>query len=462
MALFEFDEDRFYNTLYEYLSPSEPIDREEMLRGRELELDKAIKALRAPGRHLFIYGERGVGKSSLAQTVGYLYQSSDNEPIKVECSQDSEFYRIIEYIAEEAIKHPKENIETTHQTRITAKILSYEYTHKTSKNSVKVTVDSMSDAVSVLGDIAVLHSEKPVIIIDEFDTITDNSQRALFAILIKHLSDKKIPIKLILTGIGKSLTELLGAHLSSPRQLPQLHLDRLHWNGRFEIIAQVARAFDIEISDDISFRIAGISDGFPHWIHSVCEKLLIEAYEDQQVIKKVTLDHYYAAIREVITDMNESLRAPYEKATMKDTDDFHHILWALADAHDSQRQFGNIYKSYLAIAKELSIPPIDKSTFSRRLASLRKQSHGSVVEKLPNQLKWYKYSESILRGYARLIAEVNGLTLNYESFDQPVTYTAQGRETKSSYNYANKGLENKIQFRSERRYKLYESDRLDY
>lgn len=176
MTISGFGENEFYETLYQYLSPSEPIDSEEMLRGRELEIDKSFKALRAPSRHLFIYGERGVGKSSLAQTVAHLYQSSDNNPIKVECTEDSEFYKIIEYITEEAIKHPKSNIETSHKAKITAKILSYEYTHKSTSNPRKATVDSMTDAVSVLSDVAELHSEKPVIIIDEFDTIKEKQK----------------------------------------------------------------------------------------------------------------------------------------------------------------------------------------------------------------------------------------------------------------------------------------------
>lgn len=61
-------EDRhvFANRLNELVSPSQPIQSIEHLYGRSHELDQIDKALYAPGRHVFIYGDRGVGKSSLA------------------------------------------------------------------------------------------------------------------------------------------------------------------------------------------------------------------------------------------------------------------------------------------------------------------------------------------------------------------------------------------------------------
>jgi len=160
MAIKGFNEEEFDSTLYKYLSPSEPVDREELLRGRSRELEKALDTLKTPGKHIFIYGDRGVGKSSLAQTTAYLYQSSDNTPIKVECEEATKFYEVIEYILTEALRNPSERIEKTHKVRLSTKILSYEYMHKSSSNARLPTVDNMTDAVSALEDFSLLHSEK--------------------------------------------------------------------------------------------------------------------------------------------------------------------------------------------------------------------------------------------------------------------------------------------------------------
>ena len=48
--------------LNEIVSPSRPILSIEHLVGRDRELDRIEKALLAPGRNVFIFGERGVGK----------------------------------------------------------------------------------------------------------------------------------------------------------------------------------------------------------------------------------------------------------------------------------------------------------------------------------------------------------------------------------------------------------------
>jgi len=76
MAILGFDKHHFGIRLNEVLFASQPIQSIEHLYGRAPELDRIEKALFAPGRHIFIYGDRGVGKSSLAATAANQYQDS--------------------------------------------------------------------------------------------------------------------------------------------------------------------------------------------------------------------------------------------------------------------------------------------------------------------------------------------------------------------------------------------------
>lgn len=93
------NEDAFVQKLNETLSPTLPIRTIELLRGREKELEVIRRALIMPGRHIFIFGDRGVGKSSLAHTAANIYQSADATPITVSGSPDSTFNSIIANIA---------------------------------------------------------------------------------------------------------------------------------------------------------------------------------------------------------------------------------------------------------------------------------------------------------------------------------------------------------------------------
>ena len=62
--------------LSENLTPSDSIKTPDRLYGREKMLQTIDRAISSPGRQIFIYGDRGVGKTSLAMTSAYLHTAS--------------------------------------------------------------------------------------------------------------------------------------------------------------------------------------------------------------------------------------------------------------------------------------------------------------------------------------------------------------------------------------------------
>src|SRR5271156_1253718 len=64
------DEDwraRGYDALHAF-SPGAPIDESDLFAGRSDQIDKLLDTVMQRGQHAILYGERGVGKSSLANT----------------------------------------------------------------------------------------------------------------------------------------------------------------------------------------------------------------------------------------------------------------------------------------------------------------------------------------------------------------------------------------------------------
>jgi len=49
--------------------PGTPIDTFDLLAGRSAQLVKAQSAVLQPGRHIIIFGEKGVGKTSVAKVL---------------------------------------------------------------------------------------------------------------------------------------------------------------------------------------------------------------------------------------------------------------------------------------------------------------------------------------------------------------------------------------------------------
>ncbi|WP_338928930.1 ATP-binding protein [Roseomonas mucosa] len=79
------EREKFEAELRRTLSPSAPIKSPEMLRGRERNLEQIRRAFVQMGRHIFIYGDRGVGKTSLALTAAYEHESAHREPLMLTC-----------------------------------------------------------------------------------------------------------------------------------------------------------------------------------------------------------------------------------------------------------------------------------------------------------------------------------------------------------------------------------------
>ena len=341
-------EEVFVDRLKETVSPSLPIRTIELLEGREGELETVRRALLMPGRHAFIYGDRGVGKSSLAHTAAHLYQSSDSPPITVSGSSDGTFSSIIANVAYQALNRSRvENVsKKTRSLSFSWHGLSLGGSNEISQIDFMQHLGTIGDAVGLLAEIGKLHSRAPIIVLDEFDTISDISERSKFAALIKSIGDQGVKIRFIFTGVGSSLDTLLGAHASASRQLTTVELDRLGWEGRRDIALKAAHAFGLDLDNNIAWRIAMVSDGFPYYIHLIMEKMLWEAFTAKDQVDVLDQTHYVAGLAVAIGEISAELRRPYEKAVLHRDPEYEAVVWATADGDDLHRNSSSMYSSY--------------------------------------------------------------------------------------------------------------------
>jgi hypothetical protein len=155
-----------------------------------------------------------------------------------------------------------------------------------------------------------------------------------------------------------------------------------------------------------------ISDGFPHYVHLITEKLLWEAFQDEQLVATTKPKHYSAAVTAAVLDIEPHLKSMYEKATQKYTADYETVLWAVADHHELKRRSADVYASYTRIMHSMGEDPLPRDTFNQRMNSLKKANHGSML--IANRQGWYEFKEAVVRGYVRLRAEHRGVELGNE------------------------------------------------
>jgi hypothetical protein len=416
MTINSYTEDEFGEKLATVVNPATPIRSVEHLKGRDEFLSEIKRTLFAPGRHVFIYGDRGVGKSSLAATAAVQYQTSDAEPIFVGGGVDETFTSIVANIALQALKRKKyESTKAQRSLSMEWRGLKWSTGDEISGLDLASQIKTVGDAAELLAQVAEKHSEKPTIVLDEFDAIPDSKERSKFASLLKQLGDRAINLKFLITGVGQSCEELLGAHQSAHRQIATIELPRLGWDARREIVSEAASAFGLDIDNDVNWRIALISDGFPYYIHLIMQQILWEVFVDEQTGDLIGWDHFYGGLNAAIRQTNVSLKRPYEQAVLHRPDEFEDVVWSTADGDELLRSLGDMYASFSRIVtKRDDRKSLDSQKYNEIIRRLKQPAFGEVLAQVPGRKGWYMYREKMLRGYVRMQAEVNKVALTGE------------------------------------------------
>jgi len=415
LSIAGYDRSHFEEVLKSRLSPTNPITSAEFLRGRDNMLEKIRRSFVMGGRHIFVHGDRGVGKTSLAQTAAFEHQSSDQSPVLLGCDPNSTFYQIATDLAARLCGANPAATKKTSSFKASAGVapfLTFEAQKALEQGQIPA-MRSINECVAIIDYFARRHSKSPVAVIDEFDRIKSAHERELFADFIKQVGDTTVPIKLIFCGVGTALDDLLDSHHSCYRYLETIHLERLGLQGRVDIIDDVHKALGVAIDDTTKFRIARISDGFPHYVHLICEKLLWEVEEDANIARDVRPVHFTAAVETAVASIEEHLRKKYEKATKKYRDDYEEVLWAVADDKELSRRSTDIFTSYTRIMQQRTPrEPLSRDTFNNRMNTLKQSQCGSILK--ATRAGWYEFSENIIRGYVRLRAAQKGMDLEVD------------------------------------------------
>ncbi|MGQ2989772.1 MAG: AAA family ATPase [Brevundimonas sp.] len=405
-----FDEASFSAELPLYFTPAKPISRPEHLYGRDAKLRAISRALGSPGKHIFIYGDRGVGKTSLAKTAFQLHRPACEDAPIIVCENDSKFFELVDAMRRQLV--------LTGQAAQVGQRSSHAFQTDPMQNSglELPTLRNMNDVVEVLRSIAPKSGQPAVVIVDEFDQLPGDSEKKNFADLIKQLSDQDVNIRLIICGIGRSLEELIGTHLSTDRYLAAVSLDQIPHDSRWKIIEAACERFDVKIDRDSIIRIGQISDGFPYYIHLMGEKIFWQVFDDHENVKIVSKDHYKMGIQSAIEESQTSLKQAYELATQKHklSEDYQDVLWSVADGTLMSRQVSDIFQnSYLEIMDSMnSRKALSKEAFYQRMNKLKTESHGRII--VGNQQGWYGFRENVVRGYVRLRAERAGVKIGID------------------------------------------------
>lgn len=419
MTIKGINDDSFRKVLAGNLTPSESIETPERLFGRAKNLQDIDRAFNSRGRQIFIHGDRGVGKTSLALTAAHVHAGSSAHPITVFCSRTTGFSDVVHAIGNATIdiKKRMEKVGTRGAINLSLPVVGGGGYTPGTPSSTQIpsprTVNDALDVVRYVGD----KIGPTVVVVDEMERLQNTADRDHFAEFIKNLPSVDPVVKFIFCGIASTLDDLLGAHPSVGRILETIRLEKLHHDSLWQIINTAAEKLSLSVPRDILIRIGQISDGFPHYVHLIGESLFWSVFDDPEVVSGVKQRHFMDGVRSAIQRAEAVLRTQYDRATQKtkNTEDYEEALWALADRDSDRRQVTEIFETsyHWMMMKRPKRVALEKEKLNQRLLALRKESHGRIVVGYGSG--WFSFRENIMRGYVRLKAEAAGLQIGQPS-----------------------------------------------
>ncbi|KPZ56269.1 ATP-binding protein [Pseudoalteromonas sp. P1-25] len=209
-------------------TPHIPVDEKEHFFGREEEATRLVSVINSPGQHILVYGDRGVGKTSLAKTTCKVLLHKLQRGLFFEKSCDSRdtFATIFEKPLEASgVDFSfKEKTQTHNEGAGAGLDIGIAKANIASKREIKTTTsaifkpDSPSWVANQLKDLS------GVFLIDEADSIQSDDDKKKIAELIKLLSDSNSDFKLVVVGIAATGEELTAGHPSVERCLKEVSL----------------------------------------------------------------------------------------------------------------------------------------------------------------------------------------------------------------------------------------------
>lgn len=233
-------------------TPSQPVSDLRMFAGRQDLLRSMIRAIETQHLHVVLYGDRGIGKTStlhvlseLAVRAGYLvcYTSSG------ENSDFDEIFRSV--LSEVPLLYHSDFDPATGEAEGAS----------TFSSMLPATPLSVADVTRIMGK---LTGTKLLVILDEFDRCESVGFRRSMAELIKNLSDRSLPVQIIIGGVAGNLAELLEYLPSIRRNIIGLPMPSMTQDELKEIVQIGSSLSGLPYDPDAIALIAENANGSPY------------------------------------------------------------------------------------------------------------------------------------------------------------------------------------------------------
>lgn len=234
------------------LGASQPVINREQFAGRHGTLSALISAIEQQRAHVVLYGERGIGKTSLVHVFAETAREAGYLVLYGSCGVEADFDEMFRSFVSE--------IPLLYHSDISPTANESEHDH----SFASLLGDDPLDPRVLAGLLQKIVGTRIIVVLDEYDRAASPAFRRDIAELIKNLSDRAARVQLILTGVGSNLDELIGFTPSIRRNIIGIPVGPMDNAELEEILARAEAATDLQFSPVAREFILRMSGGSPY------------------------------------------------------------------------------------------------------------------------------------------------------------------------------------------------------
>jgi Cdc6-like AAA superfamily ATPase len=242
--------------LRDAFTPTRPKQNAALFSGRYKQMQRIIAAIEEERAHIVLYGERGSGKTSLANVLAGKAEDAGYFVLRLACNSELSFEDIFRGLLR----------------RMPASLLP-DGIGATSRAGVDNFDQLAPGRVGVAELVALferIYEKHVILIIDEYDRITAEDTKAKFAEIIKNMSDSALPVTLLIIGVADNVRELLGKHPSLQRTLVTIPMPLMTRREIDGIIACGEEKTGLRFDPAVRQQIADFAQGLPYHAQLLC------------------------------------------------------------------------------------------------------------------------------------------------------------------------------------------------
>lgn len=364
-------------------TPSTPIAIAELFSGRKKEIGQLIEAIAERGRHAMVYGERGVGKTSLSQVVPFMLPKRVSHVHHLRKAAD-----------------PKDDFDSIwrkvfREVRITSgphgereAYVADEYHDR------KITPDDVVRELRNFGP-----NDVPIIVVDEFNEVKDTATPRLMANAIKGLSDEGVNVTVIIVGVANDVNELIAGHESISRCCEEVLMPRMGRDELRDVVDSRIARLGMQIESPAKWKIVNLSGGLPTFVHGLGKYSAYAAIDRRRMtISEVDVDH---AIDTVLDSSQQSLKHAFETAIKSNQPSarFREVLTACALAKTDSSGFFTQTAVRAPLSQMLG-REVEIAHLRPQLHELIEARRGKVIERIGEERSFrYRFADPAMQPY---------------------------------------------------------------